>query len=440
MATSPEHFDDQMKAPAKAGRPPITASPVFPWIVALWFAALLGIGSLILPVALLERASVGSGFASVMPMAAPPLGGTAQGLLALAGTLTGALLGFTLARRIAAPKRPALVVESERDLFAEPDESEVVESEPHEGYPADRQSEDDVPGDDIFELDPSTELADHEIAGESPKAKESEPEWAEFTPVAETSEQDIDAYRDVADDTASEPLPFSPPSMTRGENDQSVGHDDETVATAKDAGPESEDSVSDNPNFDAPQTNLDEPVEANESEASEAPVNDGAEVGLVQLVQRLSATLDRHREWSAEQAALKASSASEPSARGESEAKAPVTGEFGPAAPEDAAQAMAAYFGEPASAPATDIDEAPAEAGSTAPGFASFEGPVADDDEEMDESAEFGDFASLNPYTRASAHPAPVQEAEGQPRPRASNDDNERALREALINLQRMRS
>ena len=34
---------------------PISAHPLFPAIVALWFAALLGVGSLVLPVVLFEK-------------------------------------------------------------------------------------------------------------------------------------------------------------------------------------------------------------------------------------------------------------------------------------------------------------------------------------------------------------------------------------------------
>ena len=53
---------------------PLTAHRWFPATVALWFAALLGLGSLVLPASLFEAAVGASGIASVGPGAEPPLG------------------------------------------------------------------------------------------------------------------------------------------------------------------------------------------------------------------------------------------------------------------------------------------------------------------------------------------------------------------------------
>ena len=91
----------------KAARPPISLHPAFPAIVALWFAALLGVGSLVLPGVLLERIVEATGIASLVPAAAPPLGMTARGLIALVGALVGAGLGVAIARRVAARAQPA---------------------------------------------------------------------------------------------------------------------------------------------------------------------------------------------------------------------------------------------------------------------------------------------------------------------------------------------
>lgn len=88
--------------PAKA---PVSTHPAFPFIVALWFAALLGIGSLVVPVVLIERLSAASGLAGFFPAAAPPLGFTARALIALACTLGGGLLGLVIARKVAAAHR-----------------------------------------------------------------------------------------------------------------------------------------------------------------------------------------------------------------------------------------------------------------------------------------------------------------------------------------------
>ena len=101
-------FDSPYEEPAAQKRvgPPISLHPAFPAIVALWFAALLGLGSLVLPAVLLEKAVSASGLASLVPAAAPPLGITARGLIALVAALVGAGLGVAIARRVASAHRP----------------------------------------------------------------------------------------------------------------------------------------------------------------------------------------------------------------------------------------------------------------------------------------------------------------------------------------------
>ncbi|RIV75846.1 hypothetical protein D2V04_16405 [Pelagerythrobacter aerophilus] len=85
-----------------ASKPPISQHPVFPAIVALWFAALLGIGSLVLPVTLFESLIVATGLHTVIPAAEPPLGVAARILIALVGAGLGALAGLYIARKVAA--------------------------------------------------------------------------------------------------------------------------------------------------------------------------------------------------------------------------------------------------------------------------------------------------------------------------------------------------
>lgn len=76
-----------------AGQKPVSAHPLFPAIVALWFAALLGIGSLVLPQALYDKLGVAMGLGS--------LGFSARlGLAVVAGGIGGAL-GMFLARKAA---------------------------------------------------------------------------------------------------------------------------------------------------------------------------------------------------------------------------------------------------------------------------------------------------------------------------------------------------
>ena len=88
-----------------ASKVPVSQHPVFPAIVALWFAALLGIGSLLLPVMLFERAVQASGLAAAVPAAEPPLGVTARILIALVAAGIGVLTGLLIARKVAAAQR-----------------------------------------------------------------------------------------------------------------------------------------------------------------------------------------------------------------------------------------------------------------------------------------------------------------------------------------------
>lgn len=83
---------------------PITSNPLFPAVVALWFGALFGLGSLAVRPSLLENLVLGSHIDLIVPAAAPPLGITARILLALAMAALGAVLGIVLARRLARPK------------------------------------------------------------------------------------------------------------------------------------------------------------------------------------------------------------------------------------------------------------------------------------------------------------------------------------------------
>lgn len=87
---------------------PITRHPLFPAIVALWFAALLGVGSLALSTGLLERFVIATGIDTVIAAAAPPLGLKARLAVSLAFGLLGAAIGWFLAKRVANPtERPA---------------------------------------------------------------------------------------------------------------------------------------------------------------------------------------------------------------------------------------------------------------------------------------------------------------------------------------------
>ncbi len=84
-----------------ASKAPISSHPAFPAIVALWFAVLLGVGSLIVPVVLFERLIAITGLDALVPSAQAPLGFTARMIIALAATGIGIVTGLLLARKTA---------------------------------------------------------------------------------------------------------------------------------------------------------------------------------------------------------------------------------------------------------------------------------------------------------------------------------------------------
>ncbi|MES2491734.1 MAG: hypothetical protein V4579_00470 [Pseudomonadota bacterium] len=79
---------------------PLSRHPLFPALVALWFAALLGLGSLAVRAVALERLVLALRLDLVVAAAAPPLGLPARLVVALALACGGGLVGFVLARRV----------------------------------------------------------------------------------------------------------------------------------------------------------------------------------------------------------------------------------------------------------------------------------------------------------------------------------------------------
>lgn len=86
---------------------PFSAHPAFPVIVALWFAALLGLGTFVVPPANFAGLVVGTGLDELIPAAAPPLGDTARLAISAIAALLGALLGLAIAARIRRVKHQA---------------------------------------------------------------------------------------------------------------------------------------------------------------------------------------------------------------------------------------------------------------------------------------------------------------------------------------------
>jgi hypothetical protein len=92
---------------SKTGRQPISRHPLFPVIVALWFATLIGMGSLALRTGLIENLVLAGHIDSLIPAAAPPLGATARLMLAVVLGVPSGVIGWVLAKRVGAPKSHA---------------------------------------------------------------------------------------------------------------------------------------------------------------------------------------------------------------------------------------------------------------------------------------------------------------------------------------------
>ena len=95
---------------------PIVQHQLFPAVVALWFGALFGLGSLAVRPSLLESLVIASRIDLLVPAAAPPLGITARILVALILAAIGSAIGIAIARRLARPK--AEVRERKRSKLA----------------------------------------------------------------------------------------------------------------------------------------------------------------------------------------------------------------------------------------------------------------------------------------------------------------------------------
>ncbi len=108
---------------------PLTAHPLFPAIVALWFAALFGLGSLAVGSDLIERAVMELRLDSVLSALAPPLGLFARLMLATGLAVAGGAIGYALGRGLArrgeaAPLRPDTAPADEADPL--PNEVEAL--------------------------------------------------------------------------------------------------------------------------------------------------------------------------------------------------------------------------------------------------------------------------------------------------------------------------
>jgi len=456
----------QVRAPkAKKGTSPISAHPAFPLVVALWFAALLGLGSLVMPVGLFERLATATGIADIFPAAAPPLGVTARIAIALAATLIGAVLGLFAARLLARPqpeqarRRTFKSGENARRLPVNPREELGSDSfDSVADFSAGRRralaGEEEVRKSDLFQAAPLPGQGHGHGFAYSEDALDLD-ECAEFTEVDEADLHDVGLEEETVmtakqvisfDPDGAEPLPFSPPSLARHfavdvPTPPEAAGSEHTEIEFADFEPE---SVTQPPAIAEPEATPQEELPISPFAALAEPDADaaqGPQPDLVQLVQKLGATLEKHREWAAQRKSLPSEAPQFPRAVAVAEFAAPdfaetgakteIAREFGLAAPAEAAQAMAAFFApEPDLKPEADVEEfgaapamVPISANSAAAsqlrpfaGMARVEhGGEEEDEEDLDRlAASFSlPFSRAEPVLETASAEAPAFEADG---------------------------
>ena len=99
----------------------LASHPAFRYMVALWFAALLGFGTYVMPAGVFERAVEATGLAGILPAAAPPLGETARLLISAVAAVLGALLGLFVASRAGSGEHIETDGEAEELVLPDPE-------------------------------------------------------------------------------------------------------------------------------------------------------------------------------------------------------------------------------------------------------------------------------------------------------------------------------
>jgi hypothetical protein len=474
LATTAESYSLK-RGPA---RPPISTHPAFPAIVALWFAALLGLGSLVLPIALLERLVTVTGIAALVPSAAPPLGFTAHAGIALAGAIAGAALGLLLARKIAqahaaepitrsfvaadeGPRRPisahdelgeeglapasgmSPLSHKRRSLALAEDNrrSTYLETVPLPGH------SDGAP------LDPVANVAEPISAEEPLHNAPTEPlELGEFSDLDEAediapepeTDPALEALRSrihTSDEPAFQDQPMTDSYSFEPSNDQ--GDDGQKQTFQPFAKPQSAADTRDPLPFAPPSLRRLDPTAFDEDEADEVEdtaieedtgpqlsvvefaepdFNDDGweadrpleELGLVQLAARLGASLKKRKALAAAESAVAAP------------ALAPIAAadDFVAAEPEEAARAMADFFAPGAQAAPADetLDREPEAPVAPAP-LRSF---ALDDEEDADDEAIAASFSLPLGATPTSVSPVFGEDDEiGDEADEAEEDDGE---------------
>jgi hypothetical protein len=452
----------------------------------MWFAALLGLGSLVLPVGLIEKLAEASGLSAFVPAAAPPLGFKARAGIAFAGMVLGGILGFFAARKLApaAPdqprRRPLVNSDAPRRLPINPQEELGSDSfDSVADFATSRRrvlaAREELRKSDFFQIAPLPGQS-HNYAARDDQTLDLA-ESAEFTEVQDLEVHDTPVAEEETmsqvqvlslvpgEPESGDPLNFSPPSLARPAAPEISAQAAQVVALEVTASADAEVEAQS-------ETEIETEAEAEAEAQTDQP-------DLVALVQRLAATLERHREWAAQR--------SEPAPAAAPVPSSVVVADFGAecAAPAEAAQAMAAFFapvGEDAE-PHSDEDlheltasfalplnDKPAQAAQPAeepadeqpgsdgyspllavknpfrdqrPAFVRVDEPETHSDEPQPAVIfphEGPTIGVVRPFDRpGSSTAAPAPSGERLPvSPVLTGEDNERVLREALLNLQRI--
>ena len=299
---------------------PVSAHPAFPIIVSLWFAALFGIGSMVLPLEMFERFTVSSGLADAYDAAQPPLGATARIVIAVAGAAIGALAGLFVARRVTAANAPrattrrAAAMRQEADFDAETVKRPISAHEELGEGGLDAE-EDEAPLRREGGLGRRRALA---VTDESAPS-----DFLSFAPLPGRMPSEADEPLDLIAFDAGEPV--------ADEEDVSVEQADfgSSSLSAPPSPAESVEAIDSSPvEFEpAPFTRRVEPeaeVAAIETDAAEpvVPLAERAlgQLGMVELVERFALALQQHRETPAPAMAEPAFAAPEGAADAEEDA------------------------------------------------------------------------------------------------------------------------
>lgn len=408
---------------------PVTAHPWFAAIVALWFAALLGLSSLALAPAVLERIVAASGIDTFIAAAAPPLGQTARLLVALGLAGLGGVLGLMLGRFLAARAQGARrdhsdvvyvaadgVIGDEADTFGM--------DEPGMGL-RDRLARLTGQGDGPRDFDDLPRLRARDRHPDAPGRKP-------LTPADDLANDDLVADDLVADDH----MPVEPEYAPAADNGALLADD---VAEADE--PLELDVAVAEVAAEDPLVPLDAAIPV------PAPAIAGAKLdslGVVQLTERLAIAMQARRDRDARRVEAVAASVVEPpivlpsliAVRSEEPAPAPVPAPDVSVAPDDAELDREALEGGYSSL--LDLSRRPARAEAVKAGepVAVFAGPAGG-------SPFSGPFSA--PAVTAPFAVGPASNAEGSAVsapsrfPAASDPaENYRALKAALASLQRI--